>query len=199
MKDFKPFFVINKLHDKFHNLFPEENLVQTYYSDDSYVTCYPNNFTPNYFFGNFWNWYQIEFPVIHHSERTWHYFQRILSSPILFKDRIIKQLVFSIRYTQPLSLDHIITKINSAFLSFEDFTIDPFENPLDKPETLLNNLTFITSATSPTLKYQRNLLFVNEDLNLGQLFDLSKETKMTTYGNVLTYLKDNLSSGILKM
>ena len=194
MKTFKTYLINTQLHDEFHILFPEENFDN--YTDDSCNICHPYHNSPNRPFQYFWNWYQEEFPAVSCTSKTVHYFRKLLSISLLLQEHIIRKIIFSIRYSEIISLDSAITKIVRALSNFNLFTIDPFESSSDESPISPFEVAFITPLTSPILKYQRNYLFNHEELNLERLFELNPKTMATT-DEILDYLKENNNHNVL--
>ena len=130
MCKFRNHFDTNQLHNQVHLLFPGENLREGACPDESCKICYPL-IKPNIYFQQFWNWFQSRFFALSCTSKTEYYFTRLIDSTHLTQDHITRQLIFSIRYSNILSFDSVLTQVVRAINSFEYFTGTTPPTPLD--------------------------------------------------------------------
>jgi hypothetical protein len=173
------------------------------YPDESCTICYPPN-QPLDFFINFWQWFKTEFSTISYSGLTQFYFYNLITNDSLAKQHsIIQKLIFTIRYTKPLSIDNIFVKLTIALRTFDLFTKKPFEYYLDQDNICIPISGYSTPQSAYTFKYQTDLLFINEDLALETLFELPnlqhQENTMADADDVLNYLKSNMNQNIIRV
>jgi hypothetical protein len=119
------YFNIEK-HISIHNssLLPNSEQQLKLFFDPSCPLCYPNSYSPDLSFYNFWNWFATKFSAITYTSYTReHFYEFMTSSTYNTQNQILEQLILTIRFANPpLDLEEIIFAIQYICIWSNDFT-----------------------------------------------------------------------------